>query len=258
MSSQASSQTRLLTFAEADAASPSSLLKFLRGLVDQHFTHSTDHKAANNQWSSVIHGVLDTLGASFPTPDELPWTTLHEKIALTEVIVDVVVHCVNRIDGLFTGSATLTRKTFSRLLNLCLVLDVWIPTSPPQEPGVSQPHDLQLKALDAVVVLLRSLGGPIVNVDKDEGPSWKVLEGILRECLSVCNGSCCEKFPKTVTEIPYSELTSSHSSLSFPIDLHLFKRLPEQMNNTNGVSCLGNLCPSCFDYVGRQMKALLH
>ncbi|KDR84099.1 hypothetical protein GALMADRAFT_697464 [Galerina marginata CBS 339.88] len=151
--------------------SPAEFLQFLRSITAQYLGDNAARIAASNKdaWIAVVDGLTDHLLGSFPLPDIVSWNTMKEKIVMTEATLDVIRRVFLRVEGIYSSSEGLVKKLFVRLLNLCGVLDE--------------------KAFGVLVSILRGLGdhNPLIS----EGPesSWKVLRGILKECLDVCNGN---------------------------------------------------------------------
>src|ERR1700685_1785932 len=182
------------SFQNPDAdTSPKQFLGFLRKLVADNLNSDPSIRipASNKEtWITVINGLSDHFLASFPTSNVVSWSTMHEKLDLIEITLEIIQRVTGRVDGLYSGPGDAVKATFVRLLHLCSALDSWLDVAIPIEDGVPTPHRLREKAFRVAVDLLRHLGG-ITTSGGHSTPSWKTLRGILIECLDVAQGGDC-------------------------------------------------------------------
>ncbi|KAF8961111.1 hypothetical protein BDZ97DRAFT_1258324 [Flammula alnicola] len=168
-------------------ATPAEFLKFLRSLIIQYLGDDCPRITANKAaWVTIVNGLTDHLLGSFPLPDIVIWNTMEEKIVMTEVTLEVIRRVFLRVDGVYNGSEGLVRKMFARLLDLCQVLDVWTNREVVCAEGTFSPAQMNEKALNVLVSVLRGLGDSSAVLSEEHDPSWKTLRGVLKECLDVC------------------------------------------------------------------------
>lgn len=168
---------------------PGALIKFLRENIVT-LKPGSKEKASEQQvsiWMTTIDHLFNTILASFPSPSEFPWETLHEILALTETSLQFFELCLQCVDGLFTGQFAI--RMTGRLLSLCCSLDVWTFVQVVEEENVPTPWRLREQTFAVLVLLLRSLAGNAPAAEKLEEPVWKTLEHIVLECLTVASGS---------------------------------------------------------------------
>jgi len=178
-------------------ASPEQFLSFLRTLILENLDGDPSMRipAANKDtWVTVVVGLADHFLASFPSSNSVSWSAIHEKVNLVQVTLEVIQRVSSRVDGVFLGPGDLAQKVFTRLLNLCNVLEVWISIEVPKGDGVPTPLDLREHAFQVTVGLLRCLGGNVPTAAGSDGPTWKILRNILTESLDVIHGLCTPTF----------------------------------------------------------------
>lgn len=168
---------------------PAALIEFLREHI-VNLRPGFKERASAEQlmgYMTTIDHLFNTILATFPSPSEFPWETLHEILALAETSLSFFELCIQSLDGLFTGNFAI--RMTGRLLSLCCSLDVWIYVPVPDEENVTDPLTLREQTFRVLVLLLRSLAGNAPVAEKAEEPAWKTLEHILTECLSIGQGS---------------------------------------------------------------------
>lgn len=174
-----------------DAASPANLLEFVQGVLanfDSGDPSSTEPDKLVS-WRHVISALTEGFLASFPTPQQLPWKAMHEKLILTEKSLQVISRIANSIDFLFVHPVDFAQRVIARLINLCLLLDLWIDMRVEKEERYLNPEELQRQAISASTAVLRSLGGSI-NMQKTEKliPPYETLRRVLMGGLGSCKG----------------------------------------------------------------------
>lgn len=181
------------TFQATGDPSPAHLLEFLETLSGDLDRRPVRPNSQSNEvlsWTHLVSGLADHFLAYFPTPQELPWSAIHEKIKLTDISLRLIHRATERVELLFISSNDLAQNVFSRLLNLCYVLDIWVDVTVPKEDGYPSPEELQRKAVHTIVAVLRSLGGRLnVGSTKKTLLAHKTLKETLSECLACCNGA---------------------------------------------------------------------
>ncbi|KAF9450927.1 hypothetical protein P691DRAFT_418307 [Macrolepiota fuliginosa MF-IS2] len=188
-------------------ASLERFLDFLRTLVSQYLSDNAPRIPRSNRdaWITVINGLTDHLLTTFPTPGIVSWGALQEKVTSVFTTLDVVKRVFERVDGIYHDTAEMVKKVFARLLNLCLVLDLWVDIEIRLEEGLADPKILRKKGFEVLVTLLRGLGGNVLTTAGIVEASWRTLRVILNECLEVCH-----------------DLVSKTLHLSYPFTLTLF------------------------------------
>jgi hypothetical protein len=83
------------------------------------------------------------------------------------------------------GFYALKKKIVVRLLNICNGLD----RQPSGDRGrLAFSSYAEGEAFKALVEVLRSLGGNVTRVEQPEEPRWKILRGLLGECIELVSG----------------------------------------------------------------------
>ncbi|KAI0938155.1 hypothetical protein AcV7_003428 [Taiwanofungus camphoratus] len=197
------------TFQATGDPSPAHLLEFLETLSGDLDRRPVRPNSQSNEvlsWTHLVSGLADHFLAYFPTPQELPWSAIHEKIKLTDISLRLIHRATERVELLFISSNDLAQNVFSRLLNLCYVLDIWVDVTVPKEDGYPSPEELQRKAVHTIVAVLRSLGGRLnVGSTKKTLLAHKTLKETLSECLACCN-----------------DILSLSSATEYPLYINLF------------------------------------
>jgi hypothetical protein len=180
------------TFAsDGGEVSATSLLSFM-GFLKEHMSGDPSAISEQNRqiWAEVITSLTDEFMASFPTPEELPWNALHEKIKLAETALDVLTHITQRTDAAmgFFSSSQFSTRVFAGLFKLCNILDHWMEMEISPEEGVILPSTLRIKTFAVAVAVTRCLGGSMAVMGRSDGPTWKTLKVILTECLDLVDG----------------------------------------------------------------------
>ncbi|KAJ7688698.1 hypothetical protein B0H17DRAFT_938025 [Mycena rosella] len=174
-------------------ASPQQFLEFLDNLVAENLDGDPTVRipAANKGvWVTIVVGLSEQFLASFPSTDKVEWLDMHEKVKLASASLDVIRRVANRVEGMFHGPGDLAQRTFSRLLNFCNVVEMWLDVEVEQMEGLPSPRELADDALQTTLLVLRSLGGAVVHVADSKEPVWKILRVILAECLDIVEGEC--------------------------------------------------------------------
>lgn len=167
---------------------PAALIKFLRERIGT-LKPGSKERASEGQasiWITTIDHLFNTILASFPSPAEFPWETLHEILALTETSLQFFELCIQCVDGLFTGQFAL--RMTGRLLSLCCSLDVWTYVQTAEEENIPDPWTLREQTFSVLILLLRSVAGNTPAAEKMEEAAWKTLEYIISECLTIASG----------------------------------------------------------------------
>jgi serine/threonine-protein kinase ATR len=175
----------------AGDASPKRFLDFLRRLISQDLSDDSGVRipaADRDSWVEVITSLSDHFLTPLPSPRDVPWNAMHEKVKLVEIILDLLQRVTDRVDALYAGPGDLAKKTFVRLVGLCSGLDIWVEVDVLEEEGIPTPSDLRHKAFQAAVGILRWLGSNVASVGGSEEPTWRILRNILVECLEVSHG----------------------------------------------------------------------
>ncbi|OJT05396.1 hypothetical protein TRAPUB_3837 [Trametes pubescens] len=137
------------------------------------------------EWVKTIFNVLTVL--SLPSPDELPWATLHEQNKFAEVSLLLIYHASRRVPSLFAGETVLAQALFSAITNLCATLDLWIDVDVPDEIDYLNPAQLYTKATAAAAALMQSLGSEVLP--KASPKAHGIVNDLLTRYLQLVNGA---------------------------------------------------------------------
>lgn len=178
-------------------------LRFVRSLIDDHLSNEPPripslYKCA---WVGAIDGITDLLLVPFPLPNSASWASMEEKILVLDAVLEVISRVFLRVEEIYTNSERLVRKVFARLLDLCLVLEVWTEVEIDCGAELLSPIHMKDKAFGTLITLLRGLDDSPVHSEQQE-PSWNILRSILKEVLDVSSGrflSFIDIFPDTDT-----------------------------------------------------------
>lgn len=162
-------------------------LDFLRDLESKYLSENTP-RPSKDGWITVIDGLTQHMLTTFPLPEAVSWSALGEKVTSVLATLDTVKRVFERVNVIFLGTAEMMKKVFARLLSLCLVLDSWVDLDVQLEGGVTHPKVVRERGFEAMIGILRGLGGNVVTSVEISDPSWKTLRIILIECLEVCHG----------------------------------------------------------------------
>ncbi|KAF9478660.1 hypothetical protein BDN70DRAFT_30460 [Pholiota conissans] len=186
MSAVPSTPFPIPAFNSSNNTTPAEFLKFLRSLVSQYLGDDcpriTENKIA---WVTIVDGLADHFLGSFPLPDMVAWSTMEEKVVMTEVTLDVTKRVFSRVNDIYNGSEILLKKVIVRLLDLCRALDVWMEMDVICGDETFLPSHMKERAFDAVVSVLRGMGSNDPILSGEDNPSWKVLRAILEECIEI-------------------------------------------------------------------------
>ncbi|OBZ70466.1 Serine/threonine-protein kinase atr [Grifola frondosa] len=138
-------------------------------------------------WVGVISVLTHDFLTSFPTPEELSWNMMHEKLKLTEIILELISCVASHNQSLFIGSDDIGCATLNKLMSLCFVLDLWIDTPVPTEENYPSPDKLYDRSLKTTAIVMRSLGSNALAIEAFPH-SWDSLKCILGKCVALSNG----------------------------------------------------------------------
>ncbi|KAF8622078.1 hypothetical protein AX15_007222 [Amanita polypyramis BW_CC] len=167
-----------------------------------------DHiRDVHKEWNTIILGFSDNFFTSFPLPASIQWNAIKDKIIILYATLEVIHLAAQRVDGLFSGRRDSVCNFFTRLLNLCNVLDVWLDCEVEVEDGIPTPSMLRDRSFQALVEVLRCLGGRVLITKPSEEPCWKFLRDLLNECadlvLDILSNPTTITFPISI--VPFGE-----------------------------------------------------
>ena len=171
--------------------SPKQFLGFLRNLVADNLAGDPSIRipaSSRDSWITIINGLSDHFLVSFPTPNVVEWSAMHDKLDLIDITLEIIQRVTGRVEALYSGPGDAAKTVFVRLLNLCNTLDSWLDVDVPTEDDAPTPLRLREKAFTVVVDLLHHLGDTAAG-GQSNTPSWKTLRSILIECLDVAQGA---------------------------------------------------------------------
>ncbi|KAM6496139.1 hypothetical protein JOM56_008845 [Amanita muscaria] len=170
-------------------ATPEQFHQYMRSLITQHFSGDPSSRIPNaSDWDNVILGFSNSFVAPFPLPEPIiTWNALKEKITLLDTALDIIFRASQQVDNLFTGQRDGVKKLFVQLLNLCNILDVWLEGDVDGEDGIPLPSILRKKSFQALVAVLRCLGGN-VGINQVDEPRWRILRDLLGETVNLIHG----------------------------------------------------------------------
>lgn len=175
--------------AESDA-SPTQFLGFLKTLVAENLVDSTIRipSSSRDNWVTIINGLSDHFLASFPVMNAVPWNAMREKLELIEITLEIIQRVTARVDAMYSADEDAAKKTFVRLLSLCVALDSWTGVDVNIDDGVLSPSHLRVKAFEAGSGILRHLGEAVATAGGVEEPPWRIMKSIIVECLGAAQG----------------------------------------------------------------------
>ncbi|KAF8638618.1 hypothetical protein AX17_002159 [Amanita inopinata Kibby_2008] len=188
---------------------PEQLQDYLRTLMTQHFSGDPliAIRDAKRDWDTLITGLSDNFLTSFPLPGSVPWSAMNEKTAFLEAILEIIFQASQRVEGIFTDKYDAVKNIFIRLLKFCNILDVWVEAGVEIEHGLPSPRTLREKCFQALVGVLRCLGGKIARSGLSKEPRWRYLRSILIECEELIH-----------------DMLSDSTSFAVPVSISLFKK----------------------------------
>jgi len=172
-----------------DSNTSPGFLHFLRSLIHDYLSDEPPRIPSANKdaWVSAVDGLSGALLVPFPLPDFAPWNSLEEKILALEAVLEVIKRVFLRVEEIYTNSEGFIKKMFTRLLDLCAVLEVWTQVEIDCGRELFSPLHMKAKAFGTLIVLLRGMDDSPVHSEQQE-PSWNTLRSILKEVLDVCSG----------------------------------------------------------------------
>lgn len=167
-------------------ATPEQFHQYMRSLITQHFSGDPSSRIPKaSDWDNVILGFSNSFVAPFPLPEPIiTWNALKEKITLLDTALDIIFRASQQVDSLFTGQRDGVKKLFVQLLNLCNILDAWLEGDVDGEDGIPLPSILRKKSFQALVAVLRCLGGN-VGINQVDEPRWRILRDLLNETVNL-------------------------------------------------------------------------
>ena len=163
------------------------LAKWVHDTDDSPLAIKLAKKGNRKHCMDMLDGFYEHVLQSFPSPREYPWPVIHEKIKLIEASFDVFA----LIGSVFCDAdnfSTFSRQLFTRLLNICHVLEEWLDVIDVSvEPGDPTPRDLNEKGERACAGLLRSWLG-CMKMEKNGLRGWQVAKEMMMECVASCRG----------------------------------------------------------------------
>ncbi|KAF7326051.1 hypothetical protein MKEN_00456000 [Mycena kentingensis (nom. inval.)] len=185
--------------------SPTNFLGFLHSLSETLNEPADVLAGRQAKYTDVLIGLSDQFIAGFPAPLSLEWHLLHEKIQLAIGSLDIIRLVSTRVEGVYHHSTDLGRRVFARLLNFCIMLEMWLDYDVPARDGVATPQQLADDAVQTTVLVLRTIGETKLTVEESKEPLWKIMRGIVVEASSIL-----------------SEILTRSSTLAFPVSITLF------------------------------------
>ncbi|KAF7294192.1 hypothetical protein HMN09_01147600 [Mycena chlorophos] len=138
---------------------------------------------------------------------------LEEKIRIVFGTLKLWQLASYRLDTLYAEPA-LARGIFTRLLHLCIILELWRKEKVVEE-AVLMPRELEQDAIETAVYVLRCMGNTEVPSSESKVPRWETMRDILVEAANVV-----------------SDIISRSSTLKFPIGITLFSTTAIREANT--------------------------
>ncbi|CAL1700250.1 unnamed protein product [Somion occarium] len=171
--------------------SPADLLVFLKDVlknIDQD-RRTLPEFSRRTRWKQLLQGLSQISLRHFPSPNELPWETLHERVALTEKAFDIIDKLSDIPDDFIVLSGQdVGRDVFISLLSTTVALESRLDIAVPFDPEYPNPEVLHARARKACAQVLRCMGGACKVADTSIPlSSWLCLRDILVECLTVCD-----------------------------------------------------------------------
>lgn len=142
-------------------ATPADLLVFLQTLATEHLAKPTSEHISSEKdaWVSLILGLTEHFLLSFPAPSFGHWHTLHERILLSEVTLDIIQRVASRVDDAFSWKENHTYSVVFRLMKFIVNLHEWPRPTATDQPSVAvvSADELRLKATNTIVSVLKCL-----------------------------------------------------------------------------------------------------
>jgi serine/threonine-protein kinase ATR len=176
----------------AGDASPKQFFDFLRNLISENFDGDPSvcrPAPSRDTWVPVITSLSDHFLTPLPSHHAVPWKAMHEKVKLVEITLELIQRTTDGVTALYAGPGDLAKIIFAGLVKFCGGLAGWIDVEVPQEEGIPTPLELQQKAIQTAVGILRCLGNKVTSVAGSDEPTWKTLRDILMEGLEICRGA---------------------------------------------------------------------
>ncbi|EGO27933.1 hypothetical protein SERLADRAFT_414152 [Serpula lacrymans var. lacrymans S7.9] len=196
---------------------PKHFLEFLNSLIAGELSEdfiSVVPSSHKETWTAVLSGLSDVILGLFPYARPALWESIHERLVLTDISLDVIQRATDRIDSLYVGLEDITKKFFVQLLGLCHSSESWLDVQVPEKEGIPIPSTLHSKAIQGMIVFLRSLGGSVKTTEGSGKPPWKVLRDVISESLDIC-----DVFLSVIVEILSRVLSPPLLSQWFMMDL---------------------------------------
>lgn len=174
--------------------SPDQLYGFLSEICESLLLGrvESDPKRRMESFFNISQALVDNFLASFPSPnDMLPWSTLQETRRITTISMRLIQQISGRTEDsqIFSGPGLLGRNVFFRFFSLSSLFDSWVDLQVPPEEGYDSPEELQAKARQTCIAVLRALGNSgKLGPDSETIAGWGELRTILDGCLSLCEG----------------------------------------------------------------------
>ena len=164
-------------------------LGFVRSLIHDYLSDEPPRvpSSSKDAWVTALGGLTDNILGPFPSPDTASWNLIEEKILLLDAGLEVILRVFLRVEGIYTNSESFIRRMFTRLLDICRVLEVWTEVDVDNGGELFTPTHLKDKAFGTLVTLLRGLDNSPVHSEQQE-PSWNTLRSILNEVLDISFG----------------------------------------------------------------------
>ncbi|KAJ6536721.1 hypothetical protein DFH09DRAFT_92839 [Mycena vulgaris] len=166
-------------------ASPQKFLHSLSNLVAQSLSGDVRIPAENKDaWVTIVTRLSEQFFASFPSTDKVEWHDMHEKVRLATATLDIIRRVSSRVEGVFHGPGHLAQRIFARLLNFCIVVEMWLDVEVEPMQGLPSPQELADDALQTTLLVLRSLSGAVVH-STEISPRMMFLVQMV-SCISTC------------------------------------------------------------------------
>ena len=176
---------------------------------------------SDEDWIPLISNFCRYYLSKLPSPQGWKWDLLHEKVKLTELILEVVSRAISSKPSLFNGHDSSAKVLFTTLVGLHYVLDQWCSVDVLSGDTVVSPQTLRGKVMDVILELLQSLGNTS-KLGEGKETTWATLGSILSKCLDICDGTIPAACTLLLNLTKHPDYLNSIIKPNLPWRVHLF------------------------------------
>jgi hypothetical protein len=122
-----------------------------------------------------------------PGPDH-SWSNWGQKIELIERTLEAVHRAFVLMDGIFLDPENLLDKILTRLLDLCIVFEVWASDEVDDAKDLFTPRFMKDKTFKVFSGIVRRLGDNVATETGVDKPMWSYLQTFIEKCLHIVHG----------------------------------------------------------------------